>query len=83
GKSHGNDYRVTDRDAACVENAKWQLAMLLLLLGDNADRARSILSSFTPLFASKEDYLSYMDAMSSEGDRILYREDGSAEVRIN
>lgn len=80
GAGHGNDYEICDPVAACVENAKWQTAMLLLLLGDGAARAKQIVADFKPLFASKEEFLAYQDSLNSSGDRILYREDGRAEV---
>ena len=36
---------------------------------------------FKPLFATKEEFLSYLDSLDSKGDRIIYREDGSAEIK--
>ena len=60
-----------------------QLSMLLLLLGDGAARAKEIIDNFTPDFASAKEYLAYKDSLFSEGDRIVYREDGTAEARIN
>ena len=83
GKSHGNNYRITDPEAACVTNAKWQITMLNLLLENGAERAKKIVEEYTPLFASKEEYLAYVDALNSSGDRIVYREDGVAEVKTN
>lgn len=80
GTGHGADYYVTDPDTACLKNAEWQLAMLHLLLENNAGRAKEILAAFTPRFASKQAYLDYVDSLNREGDRILYREDGTAEV---
>lgn len=81
GTSHGNDYRISDPQRACVDNAKWQLAMLRLLLENNAARAREILDHFTPQFASAADYLAYLDAINNSGNRIEYTEDG-ARVRL-
>ena len=83
GKAHGNDYEITDPDAACVENAKWQLAMLLLLLQDGGKRAKQIIDEYEPAFASKDEFLAYVDALNCSGDRIVYNEDGTAQVRIN
>ena len=83
GRSHGNDYHVTDKEAACIENAKWQLTMLKLLLENNAARAKDILASFTPTFASKEEFLSFLDGFNSEGDRISYLDDRTAQIRID
>ena len=83
GTGHGNDYYVEDPVAACVTNAKWQIAMLTLLLSDGAKRAKEILDAYEPEFASKEDYLAYMDSLNDEGDRITYNDDGTAVVRVD
>lgn len=72
GTAHGNNYKIADPVAACVDCAKWQLAMLELLLKDNATRANQILSDFKPQFESKEAYLSFIDSLNSSGDRIVY-----------
>lgn len=81
GKVHGNDYEIYDPQAACVDSAKWQLAMLKLLLQDNALRAKKIIQEYKPLFPSKEAFLSFQDALECSGDRILYHEDGRVEVK--
>ena len=83
GKGHGNDFCVEDPEASCVDCAKWQLTMLLLLLGDGAARAKKILADFTPLFPSAKEYLEFMDSLNRHGDRIVYNGDGSASVRID
>ena len=81
GNAHGNDYRICDPELACVGSAKWQLAMLLLLLGKNAERAKKIVEDFEPTFPSAEAFLAYQDSLNRSGERITYRDDGSAEVR--
>lgn len=81
GNSHGSNYYITDPVAACVTNAKWQLTMLKILLKDGAARAKAIKESFVPAFASKEEFLAYQDSLNASGDRIIYREDGTAELR--
>ena len=81
GTSHGNDYAVADPERACVKNAKWQVMMLYLLLGNGAARAREILDSFEPMFPSAADFLAFQDSLNDSGDRITYGEDGRAEVR--
>jgi len=81
GTSHGNDYYITDPERACIKNAKWQLAMVKLLLENGASRAKQIIADFKPMFASKQEYLSYVDSLSESGDRIVYKEDGTAEVK--
>ena len=82
GTSHGNDYYINDPDKACVKNAKWQLTMLNLLLCDDGKRAKKIISDFKPIFASKKEYLDYIDSLSNECERIKYNNDGTANVII-
>lgn len=82
GNSHGNDYHIEDPEKACVDSAKVQLMMLKILLGDNAKRAKQIIADFKPPFASKEEYLAYVDEINAEGDRIIYNEDGTATVNL-
>ncbi len=82
GKSHGNDYRIADAERACVTNAKWQLAMIKLLLSDGAARAKQIVADYKPRFDSKQAYLAYVDALNAKGDRITYCEGGTATVKI-
>lgn len=83
GTGHGMDYYIEDPVAACVDNAKFQLTMLFLLLTNNAERAKDIIAKFTPRFACAAEYLSFIDSLCDSGDRIEYREDGTASVRID
>ena len=83
GKGHGSDYQIADPEKACVMCAKWQVAMARMLLEGGAERAKKIISEFKPLFASKEEFLAYVDALSSSGDRIEYTDDGRALVKLN
>ena len=79
GKAHGADFEICDPKAACVENAKWQLTMLTLLLEDGAKRAYEVKATSTPPFASIKEYLEYKDSIYREGERIIYG-DGKAEI---
>lgn len=82
GTSHGADIYITDPVAACVDSAKWQLAMLKLLLQDDAKRAYEIKKNFKAPFASIKEYLEYSDSLNDSGDRITYNEDGTANIRL-
>ena len=82
GKGHGNDYQIINPEAACVSSAKWQLALLTVLLRNDAEKAKEIIAGYTPKFPSKEAYLAYMDSLNRSGDRIIYRDDGTAEIRL-
>ena len=81
GTSHGSDYKICDPEAACVTTAKWQVAILTLLLGDGAKEAKRIIADFEPRFKSIKEFLDYQDSLSSSGDRIDYSE-SSAVVRL-
>ena len=83
GTGHGMDYYIVDPVGACVDNAKFQLTILTLLLSDGAERARGIIERYKPQFESKEAFLSYIDFMCDSGDRIEYKDDGTASVRID
>ena len=80
GKSHGNDYQLVNPEEACVECAEWQVAMLSLILGNGAERAKKIIAEFEPLFKSAREFLDYQDSINTSGDRIIYHEDGSATI---
>lgn len=81
GTSHGKDYFIANPDLACVASAKWQVAMLTLLLQDNAKRALEVIKNYQAPFVSKEAYLAYLDSLCSEGERITYQEE-QAIVRL-
>jgi len=83
GHSHGSDYEVCDPEVACVKNAKWQMAMLKILLGNGAARAKEIVANFKPMFESKEAFLEYQDSLNRSGERVTYREDGTVEAIID
>ena len=81
GTVHGNDFVITDPVKACVDNAKFQIALLTMLLEDGAQRAKEIVFAYKPRFASAEKYLTFVDGICSAGDRIAYGEE-SATVRL-
>ena len=80
GTAHGSDYEIADPVAACVTNAKWQITMLNMLLSSGAERAKKIISEFTPAFESKKAFLDYQDSLNTQGDRIVYNADGSINI---
>ena len=83
GTSHGNDYQVADPELACIVSAEWQLAMARLLLENGAARAKEIVEGYKPEFNSKDEYLAYLDSLNDCGNRIEYRENGTAEIRFS
>lgn len=82
GTSHGNDYQLADPELACIVSAKWQVAMACVLLQNGGERAKEIVKNYEPEFASVPEYLEYLDSLNDSGNRIEYREDGTAEIRL-
>lgn len=81
GKSHGSDYEIYDPETACVSSAKWQVAMLKMLLENDAELAKRVMKEYKPVFNGKKEYLDYIDSLASSGDRIDYS-DNKAVVKI-
>lgn len=83
GTGHGMDFYIVDPEAACVDSAKVQLMWLSLLLMNGGAHAKKVIAEYKPQFASKEEFLSFVDSINDSGDRIEYLEDGTARVRID
>lgn len=82
GRGHGSNYEIKDPILACITSAKWQLAMLFILLDNNAEKAKQVISEFKPQFSSKEEFLSFVDSLNKKGERIEYNEDETV-IKIN
>ena len=82
GTGHGADNFVANPTDACIGSAKLQMAMLLILLGDDAKRAKKVIAEYKAPFASTKEYIDYMDSLVDSGERIEYTEDGNAKVRL-
>lgn len=77
GIAHGKNYYITDVERCCVGSAKMQLEMLQLLLSGNAAEAKRIIAEFKPQFASKTDFLDFLDSLNTSDSRITYTEEGA------
>lgn len=80
GKGHGNDYRISDPETACVKSAIVQLAFLGRVLGEDAKLARSVVENYKPIFATKEEYFAYVDKLTLDCEAVSYREDGTVKL---
>ncbi len=82
GTGHGADNFVENPVDACLGSAKLQLAMLLILLGDDAKRAKKVIAEYKAPFATIKEYIDYMDSLVDSGERINYADGTSVEVRL-
>lgn len=81
GKTHGSDYCVVDPETACVGGAKFQIAMIYLLLFNNAERAKMVIENAKAPF-NKNEYFAFLETVASHGDRLEYSDDGVVKVNI-
>lgn len=82
GNSHGSNYKIVDRERGLVLNAKWQMALLLLLLRGNGETAQKIIKEHKPMFESREAYFNYIDSLGSNGYRIDYSDRENVKVKL-
>ncbi len=82
GNSHGSNYFIENPDLACVGSAAWQLEMINILLSNSAEVAKKVVAEYKAPFASNEEFFAYLDAINDDGERIVYKDDGTAEVRL-
>lgn len=80
GLEHGNTYRISDADAACVEPAKIQLLMLDALLKDGAKKALEVKANFKPVFANMQEYFVCIDKLDMDKKAVIYHENGNVTL---
>lgn len=82
GRSHGNDYYVTDPETACVQSAQVQLCFLHLLLSENAAGARQVKQSYVPVYPDKESYFQLIDSLNIDVQAVRYEENGNITLNF-
>ena len=75
GTEHGDDYKISDPETACVKSAAGQLIALKLLLENDASRAKEIVESYKPFFKNKEEYFAYVDKLDMNKQMVIYEGD--------
>lgn len=77
GRPHGSNYYIKDPEAACINSAKFQLAMLKLLLSNNAEKAKEIIDKKHIRYPYMEAYFEDVNRFIQDKDAVNYRDDGS------
>ena len=80
GRSHGDNYYITNPDSACVFNAVYQLVYLHELLKDDAKEAKKIIENFVPVYKSKAEYFAAIDEFYKDKEAVIYNEDGTVRL---
>ncbi|MBE5749434.1 MAG: amidohydrolase [Clostridiales bacterium] len=77
GTLHGKDFRVADPEAVCVDNAKFQLGLLIKLLSNGAKAAYDVIKNYKPVFSSIEEYLAHKRSFNINKQTVKYNQDGT------
>lgn len=80
GQVHGADYRIADRESACVLAAKLLAASACALLEGGAARALRIIREKKTLFPTAADYFRAVDALFTDREAVACREDGTVTL---
>ena len=78
GNGHGNNFYIIDGETACVKSAEAQLALLSVLLKDDAKKANDIITNYKPEFSSMQDYFNFVDKLNIDEEVVTY--DGEDKV---
>ncbi len=82
GTAHGNDYRIADPETACVKSAQAQLAFLVVALRNDAEKARELIESYDPVFATMQEYFDYVDKLNLDREAVSYASDGQVVLNF-
>lgn len=80
GNGHGANYFIADPETACVDSAKVQVAALRLLLENDAQRAKQIVTDYKPVFATKQAYFDFVEKLRIDCNAVTYNEDGTVTL---
>ncbi len=81
GLSHGNNYRIADTDAAYLTPAKVQIAIIRMLLENNAAEAKRVIAEKDLRYKTFADYFKALDAETLDKEEaVKYLEDGNAQL---
>ena len=77
GIGHGNNFYISDPEAACVNAAKAMTLLSCHLLAGRGEEAKRVIANAKPFFTSKEAYFEAVDRMFLDKEAVLYHEDGT------
>lgn len=83
GTMHGKDYSVEDRELSCVENARFQLALIEKLLSNDASEAKKIIEKYVPVFNNLDEYIAHKKRLSLSKNTVSYSDDGNVTLDFN
>lgn len=76
GTAHGSDYRVQDRERACMNSARCQLLLIDKLLSNDAENARRVIEEAKPRLMTREEFIEFLLSLTSDKSVLEYTENG-------
>lgn len=76
GIGHGNNYKIRDKELACINSASCQLILLDILLSDNAARANKVIEEKKLRYNGFKAFLEDIDVFFNDKESVIYKEDG-------
>ena len=80
GTIHSKDFIISDPVNACVDNARFQVGLIVKLLENGGKVANEIIEKFKPQFNSVDEYIEHKLSTSMSKDTVLYNEDGTVTL---
>ena len=77
GMGHGNDYKISDVESACVDSAKAQFVLLHMLMENDACEAKSVIANKNLRYQSYTEYFTAIDKLIIDKEAVKYQEDGN------
>jgi len=82
GMGHGNDYKISDVDTACIDSAKAQFVLLHMLLENDAAEAKSVIANKSLRYNSFAEYFEAVDKLIIDKDAVQYQDDGNILIDL-
>ena len=82
GTAHGNDYYIADPEKACVKSAQVQLVFLAMALRNGAEKAKSIIANYKPVYSSIAEYVECTSKLNLDIQAVTYGEDGKLTLQF-
>lgn len=82
GMGHGNDYKISDVDSACIDSAKAQFILLHMLLENDASEAKQVIDNKSLRYQSYKEYFDAIDKLIIDKDAVKYMEDGNVIINL-
>ena len=77
GTIHSKEFIIADPVNACVDNARFQVGLIVKLLENGGKVANEIIEKFVPQFSSIDEYIKHKLSLSMNKDTVLYNDDGT------